>query len=591
MKSLFIYESEYFKTIPNVENYLKKYGGSWCFENWENSTSVEINDFWHSNRILSEDIKYIQSLVQKIINELQKDLTLNYNNKLSLEHFTYLYYSWVFYIVFKLYGNWKMIEVCNKFDLSYGFDINYKEVLAENLYDSNLIYYFSKWNSFAIGEILRFKNIETIKLEWVNPEPKPTKRDIKSHLINVYTFLELRLLKLHKRFQKKKWVFYYFSKSYDLLPKFQKNRSDTRYVQLIYAKFKKELGFVSVDSHRRINSTLNFQFDNQFEHFLSSFIYKIIPISLMEGSHLIRKFSLEKFFQSTPEAVLYSDFLNNELLLYYLKNIPADNIYVYQHGGGFGLTATNVTEILEKFYCSRYVTWGWKFDQIDLPFIGPVPSHPKKKIASVKREGLCVMLYDSPPYIPIFQPTIYSSKFSRYLRLINDFLRETRLFDDLTLRLYPRNDSKVNLVSLFPEGINIDNNLLIDQLYSKYKLYIYTYNSTGFLELWNLNIPCILFIAEENWFTDDFAIKYYKSIKQAGLLFSDSVSLNEFLDSIQENIEVWWKSESIQDNLKSFLKQYSDSPSIDESSFITRKNYDSQELQRMERLFEISISK
>ena len=590
MKSLFVYESEYFKTIPDVENYLKKYGGSWCFENWENVSSVEINDFWHSNVILSEDIKYIQSLVQKIIDELHKDLNPNYNNTLSLEHFTYLYYSWLFYIVFKLYGNWKMLEVCNV-DLSYSFDIDYKEVLAENLYDSNMIYYFSKWNSFAIGEILRFRNIETIKLEWLDPESKLTKRDIKSHLINVYTFLELRLLKFRKKFQKKKWVFYYFSKSYDLLPKFQKNRSDTRYVQLIYAKFKKEMRLVSVDTQRRAHSTLNFQFDNQFEHFLSSFIYKIIPVSLMEGAHLIQKFSLENFFRSTPEAVLYSDFLNNELLLYYLKNIPAENIYVYQHGGGFGLIATNVTEIVEKFYCSRYVTWGWRFDQIDLPFIGPLPSHPKKKIAPVKREGVCVMLYDSPPYIPIFQPTIYSSKFSRYLRLINDFLRETRLFDDLTLRLYPRNDSKVDLVRLFPEGINIDDSLLIDQLYSKYKLYIYTYNSTGFLELWNLNIPCILFIAEENWFTDDFAIKYYKSIKQAGLLFSDSVSLNEFLDSIQENIEVWWKSESIQDNVKSFLKQYSDSPLIDEPSFITRKKYDSQELERMERLFDMGISK
>lgn len=590
MKSLFVYESEYFKNIPNVENYLKKYGGSWCFENWEYS-SVEINDFWHSNKILSEDIKYIQSLVHKIIKELQKDLNLNYSIKLSLEHFTNLYYSWLFYVVFKLYGNWKMVEVCNKLDFSYVIDIDFKEVLAENLYDSNLIYYYSKWNSFAIGEILRFKNIETIKLEWVDPESKPIKRDIKSHLINVYTFLELRLLKLHKRFQKKKWVFYYFSKSYDLLPKFQKNRSDTRYVQLIYAKFKKEMESVSVDTQRRTHATLNFQFDNQFEHFLSSFLYKIIPVSLMEGSHLIRKFSLEHFFRSTPEALLYSDFLNNELLLYYLKNIPADNIYVYQHGGGFGLTATNVTEIVEKFYCSRYVTWGWRFDQIDLPFMGLLTSHPTKKIALEKREGVCVMLYDSPPYIPIFQPTIYSSKFSRYLQLINDFLLETRLFDDLSLRLYPRNDSKINLVRLFPKGINIDDSVLISQLYSKYKLYIYTYNSTGFLELWSLNIPCILFIAEENWFTDDYAIKYYKSIMQAGLLFRDSVSLNEFLDSIQGNIEDWWKSENIQDNVKSFLKQYSDTPLIDESSFITRKNYDSQDLQRMQILFDMNISK
>ena len=70
MKSLFIYENRYFKDIECLESYSKIYAGSWCFENWENTSSVEINDFWHSNEILSEDIKYTQTLVIKIIKEI-----------------------------------------------------------------------------------------------------------------------------------------------------------------------------------------------------------------------------------------------------------------------------------------------------------------------------------------------------------------------------------------------------------------------------------------------------------------------------------------------------------------------------------------
>ena len=76
-----------------------------------------------------------------------------------MDEFIVIYYSWTFNIIVKLYANWKLFDESTKSDISYIFDIKYDEVIAENLLDSNMTYYYSKWNLFTISEIIKFRNI------------------------------------------------------------------------------------------------------------------------------------------------------------------------------------------------------------------------------------------------------------------------------------------------------------------------------------------------------------------------------------------------------------------------------------------------
>ena len=361
------------------------------------------------------------------------------------------------------------------------------------------------------------------------------------------------------RFINKDWVFYYFTKQLNLLTKYQKNDAITQYIQLIYDRYKRKISKLKINKSKRESLELSMIANNNFEIFISKLYFKIIPKSIFEGINLLENYSISNYIGKQPTNLILSDFLNNELLLYYSSNFNKSQLYVYQHGGGFGLNKYTITQIVENFYCNKYITWGWKNSKFDLPFISPNFRELFEIDKMIIRKNICIILYDSPPFIPVFQPTIYSIKYSNYLTTIKDIISKSRFKNQFILRLYPRNDSGINLLNYFPQSINIDKSISLDSFYSKYELYFYTYNSTGFLELWSLNIPCILFIAEQNWFVDEFGIKDFEELKNNNLLITNFDDLEIFLNESLSEINIWWNSDIIQNTVNNFLVKYANS--------------------------------
>ena len=260
-------------------------------------------------------------------------------------------------------------------------------------------------------------------------------------------------------------------------------------------------------------------------------------------------------------------------------NFNKSQVYVYQHGGGFGFNNYTITEHVEKFYCNRYITWGWKNSEIDIPFISPDFKQLFKIKTNKARRNICIILYDSPPFIPTFQPTIYSIDYSKYLINIKNLCTKSHYKNEIKLRLYSRNDSGINLINFFPKSIGIDKSLNLDSLYSKYKLYIYTYNSTGFLELWSLNIPCILYIENENWFVEEFGLKEFENLKNNNLLITNFESLEVFFNEKYNNIDIWWDTFIVQNTINTFLEIYAN---------ISTKNLNNDDLLELKPIFKLN---
>lgn len=560
MKRLLVYDNKYYKFLTNINNYSIKYLGAWCLDNWQVTETTSIQkDFWDNKESLIEDIDYIKDFTIRVLNSSYDVLKNDFKNYKSFDDFSLIYYSWTFNIIVKLYANWKLFDESDKTDLTYIFDIKYDQVIAENLLDSNMTYYYSKWNLFTISEIIKFRNINYELISYNHIQEKT-----KSKLINLPK-LNLRITQIYIknylkfRFINKDWVFYYFTKQFNLLTNFQKNDSITQYIQLIYDRYKRKISKLKINESKRESLELSMIANNNFEIFISKLYYKIIPISIFEGINLLENYSISNYIGKQPTNLIFSDFLNNELLLYYSSNFNKSQLYVYQHGGGFGLNKYTITQIIENFYCNKYITWGWKNSKFDLPFISPSFRELFDIDKMIIRKNICIILYDSPPFIPVFQPTIYSIKYSNYLTTIKDILNNSRFKNQFTLRLYPRNDSGINLFNYFPESNKIDKSISLDSFYSKYELYFYTYNSTGFLELWSLNIPCILFIADQNWFVDEFGVKDFEELKNNNLLITNFDNLEIFLNESFCEINIWWNSYIIQNTVNNFLVKYANS--------------------------------
>lgn len=580
IRNLLVYENIHYKEVPNPKNYTKHFLGTWCLDNWQVEESIVVqSNVWEDKNILVDDIKYIHDLSMRTLKSSYEVLKNEYTKNITFDNFSSIYYSWTFNIIVKLFANWNLFNKSQKLDLTYIFDIKYDQVIAENLLDANMTYFYSHWNLFTISEIIKFRNIDHILLKYPKVKKTNSTRIIKDLLLSFRKTQKFITNFIKFKFLYKPWVFYYFTKQYNLLNKYQKSDSITQYVQLIYDKYKSKISNIKINSQKRELLKLNIFPKDQFETFFSSYYFKLMPISLLEGIDLLEKYSIANYVGKQPTHLIYSDFLNNELLLYNLINFNKSQVYVYQHGGGFGFNNYTITEHIEKFYCNKYITWGWKKSEIDIPFISP-DFKQLFKIKTIKaRKNICIILYDSPPFIPTFQPTIYSINYSKYLINIKNLCIKSHYKNEIKLRLYPRNDSGINFINFFPKSIGIDKSLNLDSLYSKYKLYIYTYNSTGFLELWSLNIPCILFIENENWFVEELGLKEFENLKNNNLLITNFESLEVFFNEKYVDIDIWWDSFIVQNTINTFLDIYAN---------ISTKNLNNDDLLKLKSIFKLN---
>lgn len=552
-----IYDDKYYSKIYDQEQSLYYYLGSWCLKDWQVDKHIDIKpDSWIKKQSLVEDIDYVEEFTMRVIKSSYQVLKNHFKKPLTVDEFASIYYSWTFNIIVKLLANWKLFDDSQNTDLTYVFDIQFESVIAENLLDSNMTYFYSKWNLFIISEIIKFRKIDYIELKYIENTEINNHSLIKDLVAIILRTQQIIFNYFKFKYNKKPWIFYYFTKQSNLLAKFQKNDTITQYVQLIYFNYKRKLKKFNINKISRESLILEIQPKNSFEIFFSKQFFKILPKSLFEGIDLLEKHKISNYLGNKPTHLVYSDFLNNELLLYNLTQYKKNQVYVYQHGGGFGFNNYTIIEKIEKFYCSKYITWGWKKSEIDLPFFSPDFNQLFKINKSFIRKNICIILYDSPPFIPAFQPTIFSNHYSNYLISIKDFLDKTDFKDQFTIRLYPRNDSGIDLINFFPKSINIDNSNNLDILYSKYELYVYTYNSTGFLELWSLNIPCILYIKSENWFVDEFGLDEFKNLEKNNLLITNLKDIELLLMNNTIEINTWWNSNNIQYAKNNFLKIY-----------------------------------
>ena len=557
MGSFLVYENKYYKKINKINNYSIKYLGTWCLENWQAKDFLDVEpDLWTNKNKLVEDIHYIKDFTIRILRSSYEVLKNDSKTPFTFDQFSSIYYSWTFNIIVKLFANWKLFDKSTKTDLTYIFDIGYDQVIAENLLDANMTYFYSKWNLFTISEIIKFRNIDYELLNYSDNQKTNKSGKFKNILSSLRKTQKFVSNYVKFKYIKKNWVLYYFTRQSNLLTNYQKSNSITQYVQLIYDKYKASISKIKINNNKRESLELGLIPKNDFELFFSKLFFKIVPISLLEGIDLLEKYSISNYVGKKPTYLVYSDFLNNELLLYNLIFFKKSQIYVYQHGGGFGFNHYTITEIIEKFYCNKYITWGWKNSELDLPFLSPNFKQLFKINEKIIRKKICIILYDSPPFIPVFQPTIYSRKYSSYLLIINNLVTNSFNKNLFSLRLYPRNDSGISLLNFLPNSIDIDKSNSLDSLYSKYQLYIYTYNSTGFLELWSLNIPCILFIQKENWFVDEFGLKEFEILKNNYLIITNIESLEMFLNQKFNEIDIWWKTINVQNAVCQFLDIY-----------------------------------
>ena len=107
------------------------------------------------------------------------------------------------------------------------------------------------------------------------------------------------------------------------------------------------------------------------------------------------------------------------------------------------------------------------------------------------------------------------------------------------------------------KDLNIyDNKTKFDKFKNNSKLFIFNYESTGFLQLININFPTLLILRNFDYQVDESCKKDYESLISAKILHFNNESLNSHLNKIWKKPEDWWNSDITQKNINKFKKKY-----------------------------------
>ena len=148
---------------------------------------------------------------------------------------------------------------------------------------------------------------------------------------------------------------------------------------------------------------------------------------------------------------------------------------------------------------------------------------------------------------------IFLSKVNKKILKLSTVKSSTKVFSTLFLDLFITNDIR----SKFPNLKVNDFRKLKTRAFEdsvNFKLVVETVNSTGFLELLNLNIPVVLFTPKDFFTVKREYLKFFKLLEDVGIIFFNATKAANFINKNYDNLDKWWNSKKLQNNRKIFCE-------------------------------------
>lgn len=432
---------------------------------------------------------------------------------------------------------------------------------ADFLFASNQ----SKWNSILFSKILKYI-INTDKLDNIDIKEKNiefyniyNKSDLnKSSFINESVKNTLALLRFLSKntdsFIHKSYLHPYYLIKLNL---------KLREVPLIWGRITPKTYLPDKELRNNLKNKFTKTVHNDLERCIKQLFFELLPTIYLEGYPQLLKELKYLPWPKRPKFIFTStSFDTDEIFKLYTAEKVEEGVkyFIGQHGSNYGVTKNNYSEEECIATSDNFITWGWKDNN---PKYCPAFIFKTKKKSKIKsdKDGRLLLINNSK-FSPVetwdthyeFKQAL-NSQFN-FVELLQPHIRKKA-----TIRLHPAYriyDTNENILwSKKYNDIHLDQgNLKLRKIVSRSRLVVFSYDSTGFLELLSLNIPTICFINGNLDYLRDNAHYYYKLLIDEGIFHLNSNSAAEFVNNIWDNIASWWLSQKLQQAREIFCKNY-----------------------------------
>jgi len=308
---------------------------------------------------------------------------------------------------------------------------------------------------------------------------------------------------------------------------------------------------------KRLTKQILLDEDNVF----TRLVFELMPICFLEGFANLSSQVKNTNWPRKPKFIFTSnDFAFNETFKLYsaLCQERGTKYFIGQHGNNYGTNRFLVTNV-EESTSDFFLTWGWQNQNESI-----LPAYVFKvaglRVENDKKGDLLLLEYPYEDRLTTWdtdrEHQIYFDNLLLFIGLLDE-----KPFKHLKVRLHYESatnsfNSKQRLIESFP-AIRIEYwEQPILQQYKNSRLAIFSYDSTGILETLALNIPTIAFWQNGFDHLNETAKKHYQLMVDAGIFHLSPESIAETINTIWEDVDSWWRQDSIQFARKTFCEQY-----------------------------------
>ena len=221
---------------------------------------------------------------------------------------------------------------------------------------------------------------------------------------------------------------------------------------------------------------------------------------------------------------------------------------------------------LQVKLADKFFSWGWKTEKKITPFYCTrnlyVQNIKKKKF---NKEGLIIPFTE----IPLTPGNIASGRprnimeIDNYVETLKTFytklepnIKKASVFKGVqnNLKKFSYVENSLKYIIKNSKFIKSDKNTY--KFLYKYKLYVETLNSTGYLESMNLNLPTLLIFNNKFCSIRKDAKEDFNDLKKVNILFNNPINAANFINKNYNNFEEWWSNSELQKIRKSFCHKY-----------------------------------
>lgn len=551
--------------------------GEWCrlYDRrtaWEHLDAEVVPYHWDDRRRYDDDWHYLQSVYEALLGKTRTALNEHHGTGYSTRYWRILLGPWLYMFTHVLFDRWTMVQRasdCYEIDDTLIRDFPVATTIPPDL-RAALSPDSIAWNQHLFGRAIEYQNripwrrIQACAEKPATPRSPAHRTFRRSALIALHTFASSLLAQFTKSSEALILLSY--------LPRLEEIKLQLALGQVPKLWQVPQVEAVPPEVARRRQLKIASGGTDAFSRFLASMVPEQIPTVYLEGYRHLKRAAERLPWPSRPRVIFTSNaFVGCEVFQEWaaVKTEEGYPLVIGQHGGFMGVGKRVPGEDHQVKISDRFLTWGWRDDR---PQVYPAATLTNigKPLVSWNPVGR-LLLVTFPISLLAFRSMSWPVGANQSASFVEEQIRFARVLGEpirasLTVRIKQAVDRmrRSFYIERWKEalpGVEIDPSTEpIERRLRQCRLFVYTYNSTGFLETLGRNIPTVIFWNPSHFELRPSAEPYFEMLAKARIYHETPESAAQHVTNIWNDVAEWWNEPAVQHARRTFCEQYACMP-------------------------------